>query len=66
MKRSEALVIIRRAGYLNNFKTMIEIMASCRISYSVARSEFNKGFELKEVEEINFNNRFSSEVLSNE
>lgn len=66
MKRAEALALIRRAGYLNNFKTMIEVMVKHRISYEVAKKEFNAGVLIKEKEEFNFDSKYQSGVLSND
>jgi hypothetical protein len=67
MKRVEALALIRRAGYLGNFKSMIELRLSYKISHEVALKEFNLGRNIynKEIEEINFNDQFNSDILSN-
>lgn len=43
MKRAEGLALIRRAGYLGNFKSMIELRLSYKISHEVALKEFNVG-----------------------
>lgn len=43
MKRAEGLALIRRAGYLGNFKSMIELRITYKISHDVALREFNIG-----------------------
>jgi hypothetical protein len=46
MKRAEGLAIIRKAGYLNNFKTLIEVRLQARISHDVALKHFNIGRDI--------------------
>ena len=48
MKRKDALVSIRIAGYHNDSSKMIQLYAENRISYDVAKDEFLNGKKMKE------------------
>lgn len=67
MKRAEGLALIRRAGYLGNFKSMIELRVTYKISHHIALKEFNVGRSVynKEMQSINFNDSFDTDILSN-
>jgi hypothetical protein len=68
MTRAEGLALIRRAGYLNNFKTLIEVRIKARISHDVALKEFNIGRDCykKDKEDFEFDAQFNAGVLSND
>ena len=43
MKRADALVVIRVAGYHDDSKTFVRTYTENRISYTVAMKEFSRG-----------------------
>jgi len=47
MKRKDALVYIRVAGYHNDQHSFIRLYTENRVSYSAARAEFQRGAEQK-------------------
>jgi hypothetical protein len=67
MKRAEGLALIRKAGYLGNFKSMIELRCEYKISHNVALKEFRIGQNAykEEIKQMNVDAMFDSAVLSN-